>query len=67
MFIELFGYIASLVTIISFLMKDVKILRIVNLIACVMFVIYGLLINSYPLALVNVIVAFINIFYLFRK
>lgn len=67
MFIELLGYIASLITVISFLMKDVKILRIVNLIACVMFVVYGLLINSYPLALVNLIVAFINIFYLFKK
>ena len=64
--VEIFGYVASLVTVVSFLMKDVKKLRIVNLIACIMFVAYGLMISSYPLALVNFIVAIINIVYLIK-
>ena len=59
--IEIFGYLASLVTVASFLMKDVRGLRIVNLIACIMFVIYGVLISSYPIAAVNLIVALITI------
>jgi hypothetical protein len=64
--IEIFGYLASLVTVASFLMKDVRGLRIVNLIACIMFVVYGMLISSYPIAAVNLIVAIINIAYLYK-
>ena len=64
--IEILGYIASLFTISSFLMKDVFKLRILNLIACIIFIIYGSLILSIPVILVNALVALVNIFYILK-
>lgn len=65
--INLLGYIASVFTVMSFLMKDVKKLRMINLLACSMFVVYGVVKEDYPIVLVNLIVASINIFYIFKK
>lgn len=64
--IEVLGYVASLFTVLSFLMKDFVRLRIMNVIACIMFIIYGCLIFSVPIMLVNSLVATINIFYIFN-
>jgi len=65
--IEIIGYIATLTTVISFLNKDVNKLRLINFIACVEFILYGILIHSIPVILVNVIVGVINLFYLLIK
>jgi hypothetical protein len=62
--IEALGYFASSLTVISFLMKDVVKLRIVNLIACNLFIIYGCLILSIPVVIVNFVVAIIQIIFL---
>lgn len=64
--IELLGYLASFMAIISFLMKDVVKLRIINLIACIMFIIYGCLIISIPVVIVNIAVALIQIIFLLK-
>ena len=63
---EIIGYIASATTITSFLMRNVIQLRLVNLAACLMFVFYGLMINSLPVAIVNLVVATINVYYILR-
>lgn len=65
--IEILGYIASLFTITSFLMRDVIKLRIVNVIACIMFIIYGFYTNTLPIVFVNLIVAIINLCYIIFK
>jgi uncharacterized protein with PQ loop repeat len=64
--IELFGYAAMIVVLISMLMKDMKHLRIVNTIACSMFVFYGYLLNSYPIIIMNVLVITINVYKLYK-
>ena len=63
---EIIGYIASAITVISFLMKNVIKLRIVNLTACLLFVLYGVMINSWPVVIVNSVVAIINVYYILR-
>ncbi len=65
--IEALGYFASSLTVISFLMKDVYKLRIINLIACILFIIYGFLIISIPVVIVNVVVATIQVIYLIKN
>lgn len=62
--IETLGYLASLLAVISFLMKDVIKLRIINLTACILFIIYGLLIFSIPVVIVNAVVAVIQIIFI---
>jgi hypothetical protein len=65
---ELIGYIGSLGILISFLMKDINRLRIVNTIGCSFFVLYGILLEySVPVIATNAIIILINIFYLLKN
>jgi len=66
-FTEIFGYIAMIVVLISMLMKDIRTLRIVNTIACSMFVLYGYMLDSYPIILMNALIILINIYKLYKK
>ena len=62
---EWVGYLASLVLMISFLMKNINTLRIVNSTGCLLFVIYGfLLATSWPIIISNTFILGVNIFYL---
>lgn len=62
---EWVGYLASLVLMISFLMKNINTLRIVNSTGCLLFVVYGfLLATSWPIIISNTFILGVNIFYL---
>jgi hypothetical protein len=60
------GYIASFIVLISLLMTSIKKLRWINLIGSVLFGTYGFLISSIPTGLMNVGIALINIYYLYK-
>lgn len=64
--IEWVGYIASVIVIVSFLMSSMFKLRIINLVGGVLFAIYGFYIGSYPVAVVNVLIALFNIYHLWK-
>lgn len=64
--IEMLGYAATILVAISFLLKDVVKLRFVNAIGGVCFVIYGLLINALPVALLNALIVVINGYYILQ-
>jgi hypothetical protein len=64
---EIIGYIGSLGILLSFLMKDMSRLRIVNTIGCAFFVMYGVLLYSVPVIVTNGIIICINVFYLLRS
>ena len=65
---ELVGYLAMLVLLISFLMKDIRHLRMLNSVACALFVAYGfMLATSWPIIISNASIIGINIYYLFFK
>lgn len=66
MLIEIFGYIGSLLVLVSFLMVSVVKLRIVNTIGSVIFMIYALIIKSYPTAIMNFFLVLINLHFLYR-
>ena len=62
---EWVGYIASLLLMISFLMKKINTLRIINSIGALLFVSYGImLVTSWPIIITNTFILGINIFYL---
>ncbi len=62
---EWVGYIASLVLMISFLMKNINTLRIINSIGAILFVIYGImLVTSWPIIITNTFILGVNIYYL---
>jgi len=60
------GYIASGVVLLSFLMRKMIFLRIVNTIGCVFFIVYGILLGEAPIIITNAAIVLINIYYLSR-
>jgi hypothetical protein len=64
--IELIGYLGSLLVLISFIMTSVVKLRIINTVGSVIFTIYAIIIKSYPTAIMNAVIIFINLHYLYR-
>lgn len=61
MWIELLGILASLLVLISFLFKSEFKIRIVNIAGAIMFVIYGFLISSFSVQLLNFILVIVHI------
>ncbi|MES2555438.1 MAG: YgjV family protein [Bacteroidota bacterium] len=64
---EYIGYAASLAVLIAFLMKNMRTLRIVNTVGCVLFIVYGCLLPSIPVIVTNAAIVVINLYYLLRK
>ncbi|OOF87546.1 hypothetical protein BKG93_01060 [Rodentibacter ratti] len=65
-FLELLGYIATFFVAASFLFKSIVHLRIVNSIGAVLFVIYGMIIDAYPVAVLNAFLVCVNLYQLYR-
>ncbi len=66
MIVELIGYAGSALVMVSMLMTSVTRLRVINLTGNIIFSAYALMIRSYPTALMNMVLAVINIYHLFR-
>ena len=64
---EWVGYLAMTVLLVSFMMKNVIKLRIINSIGCLLFVIYGIMISQYPIVITNFAIILINLYYLLLK
>ena len=64
--IDFLGYSAMVVLLISFIMKKVITLRIVNTLGCILFAIWGTLIQEWPVVITNVSIALINAYYLVK-
>ena len=65
---EWVGYLASIILIISFMMKNVSTLRIINSAGAVLFILYGYLLQtSWPIIITNVFILGANIYYLSLK
>lgn len=64
---EWIGYIASVLLIISFMMKDIRTLRVINSLGCAFFIIYGFLLapTSWPIIITNSFIVLFNLYYLF--
>lgn len=64
-FTEWVGYAASLVLMISFLMKNINTLRIINSIGALLFVAYGIMLAiSWPIIISNTFILGVNAYYL---
>jgi len=63
------GYLAMATLLVSFLMKNIRTLRLVNSVGGLLFVAYGFLLvpMSYPIIITNAAIFCINMYYLFLK
>jgi hypothetical protein len=64
--VELIGYLASALIVLSLLMASVLKLRIINLVGAFVFTAYGVLIDSAPVVLTNGAIVMIDIYYLWK-
>lgn len=64
--LELYGYIGSVLVVVSLLMASVVKLRIFNTLGCIVSGSYALIIGSLPLCLMNGALIFINGYYLIK-
>jgi hypothetical protein len=64
--LELLGYVASVLVAVSLMMSSILRLRIMNLVGSLTFGVYGVLIGAVPVAAVNFFIAAVNVFYLLR-
>ncbi len=64
--VEWFGYLASLIVLVSLTMTSIKKLRLINLVGCLAFAGFAYLINSYPTMFMNLGIAGINVYYLWK-
>jgi len=67
--VEIVGYLASIVVLCSFTMTDVKKLRRVNMVGCLLFVVYGFMMPTIrialPIIITNTAIMGINMYYSF--
>lgn len=64
MLVDIYGIIASLLVFISFLPKDIKIIRWLNLIGSIFFIIYAVNINAIWTAVTNIGLFFVQTYHL---
>lgn len=64
--VEIMGYCSSVLVLISLTMSSIVKLRIINTIGSAIFVVYALIVGSYPSAFMNLGIIFINLYFLNR-
>lgn len=65
--VEILGIIATLFVLAAFMLNDVKQIRIVDLIGAILFVVYGILIHSLSVSLLNGILIIIHLYKLIKR
>jgi len=66
-YLEIFGYIGTALVILSMTMTSLNSLRIFNICGSVISAIYSVVVNAWPIAIMNAALVFINIFQLWRR
>lgn len=64
--IEVLGIIASVLILISFTMKDVIWIRIINIFGAILMVVYGILLHAFSVYFLNSLLILVHLFYLSR-
>lgn len=64
---EIIGILAGIIVLLSFIPQNIKYIRIINIIGCICFVVYGIGIKSISIWLTNGILGIIHIYQLKRK
>jgi hypothetical protein len=65
-FMEIMAYVGSVLVFLSFCTKNVKLLRILNNVGCLIFLFYALHNDKMPLIILNSMVILVNIYHLIK-
>ncbi|EGD35176.1 hypothetical protein [Capnocytophaga sp. oral taxon 338] len=66
---EYIGYLASVCLVLSFIMKKITHIRMINLVGCLCFVIYGFMYDHklWPVIIPNALICLVQIYYLWIR
>lgn len=64
---EWIGYAASIFIVLSFVVNNLKFIRVINMIGCLCFVVYGAYFEAWPVVIPNAILVFIQLYFLLFK
>jgi positive regulator of sigma E activity len=67
MITELVGYFAMGMSVLSFAFSKQKLVRMVNLFACMVWVWYGFLIQNNPTIIVNIMVCMVHMYWFIKR
>jgi len=65
--IDILGYVAMGLSILSFTLQKQRFIRTVNLVACLTWVGYGYVINNNPTIIVNILVCLVHVFWFIKR
>jgi hypothetical protein len=64
---DILGYVAMGLSILSFTLQKQRFIRTVNLVACLTWVGYGYVINNNPTIIVNILVCLVHVFWFIKR
>ena len=64
---EVLGWIATAVVLLSFTVQDMRKLRLVNLVGCLLWIGYGFILMSKPVIFVNISIAVVHTYWLIKN
>ena len=64
---EVLGWIATAVVLLSFTVQDMRKLRLVNLVGCLLWIGYGFILMSKPVIFVNISIALVHSYWLIKN
>ncbi len=63
---EIVGYVAMTFLVLSFVPRQIRTVRLINLLACVIFIVYGVMLGlKWPIIISNALVGMIQMYHLF--
>lgn len=65
--VDIVGLVASLFVLASFLMKDILVVRLINIAGAIIFVVYGIIINAIASWFVNVVLIVVHLVYIVKE
>jgi len=66
-YVEIIGYVGSVLVAVSLTMKNIYYLRIINLIGALAFSIYGFFVGAIPVLVVNAFIAVVDLYYIMES
>lgn len=65
--VDILGWIATAIVVVSFAVKDMFMLRVINVSGTVLWLIYGSLKHDYPVLTVNILIAIAHIIWFYSQ
>ena len=65
-YLEIVGYIGTILVVVSMMMSSLTKLRIVNICGSIISTVYAIICNTWPIAIMNICLILINLFHLVK-